>query len=175
VDKLNNESKPFVFGPFPPGFSQTFTDHEGIDLSKYSSEDLFPKDQKDEKLSPPSGDSPTAPILAVSPSTVTPINTPGTLVMAELRPSVYSMIIVLEGVSSTPATDLKKEEIGSTNTQFSFVKLSITDSTIKAKLIKNSMLVYCAYCQINGYSYILQEIYGFTEGEDTDSMNGMQD
>ncbi|KAI8912531.1 hypothetical protein EDD86DRAFT_188067 [Gorgonomyces haynaldii] len=156
VDKAGNPVQPFVFGPFPAGLNQTFVDREGINLDNYKSEDLYRDPQQS-----PLAQTPSTPLSAVSPNAPLLPSPVGGMVTA--GPLMYPVVIAIEAIETPGA---HADQIGNLNTQTTFGAFVHPESGVGIKILKQSML-------IDGQSFMLQEIFGFSENEgETVSVTG---
>jgi hypothetical protein len=167
LDNNNFPSKPAIFGPFQKGFNQTFC--EEFDLYHIAHEDLFgSKIETVQKYV-----SPTSATIHIPPENTNPPGSNGVhSIKGDISPAFYSIIIVLETLdkdgnmheNSVKFTEEIEQVENLANSQSTCVSLSKDNNLITPKILKQNIL-------IDGYSYLLQDIFGLTNDEDDNNVS----
>jgi hypothetical protein len=141
-DKNDKESNKVQFGPFNSKLAQTFSQN-------------FNLDGHDESLMFNSEIVKSAPLQepdAAQTSATLPKNSSELIELKRVPHPLFSLIIEIESTEHYPKNILS-----------TFVKLCKIDSGIQASTCKQLILVTSSVTQIGSSSYLLQEIYGFSD------------
>ncbi|KAI8893539.1 hypothetical protein BC833DRAFT_607988 [Globomyces pollinis-pini] len=168
VDKNGNECSPIEFGPFE-GLNQSFTLPVEQSILDNANLDGILRSAPMDVESPI--ESPTSPtevseIIKAIPETVM-VNMDGTLedqVKVDHN-KIYHLVIVLEAINPKDNNQIEKTITYSLNSQATFVAFGKANHD-QYDIISTKQLLL-----IDGMSFVLQEIFGFSETEDERNVN----
>jgi hypothetical protein len=171
IDKEGNPAKEWKFGPFPAGLNQTFDLPEdytidqallrSADMEWVTQLEIQPRSTLNTPASPTGNqpeiplDDPTASIEKAQPASSPPVETvtiqmePNIKNSAPIEPSMYHLIVLMQ--LDTAANPLKVDS------QSTFVNFGPSNEQKLVVQFMKQLII------IDGLSYVLQEIYGFTE------------